>query len=115
MQILVHLCHLTMKMVKEHCFLIQLKYLIFIGFQFGERFILYYTTHLLLSIFNIHSPEELAAEDDRNDKTGFELLNEKRLIETMDRAYNKLKEANGIVLYLTELTPSYHAYKDLLA
>ncbi|CAF4232583.1 unnamed protein product [Rotaria sp. Silwood2] len=39
------------------------------GFQFGERFILYYTTHLLLSIFNMYSPEELAAEDDRKDKT----------------------------------------------
>ncbi|CAF2943294.1 unnamed protein product [Rotaria sp. Silwood2] len=39
------------------------------GFQFGERFILYYTTHLLLSIFNMYSPEELAAEDGRKDKT----------------------------------------------
>jgi hypothetical protein len=69
----------------------------------------------LLSIFNIHSPEELAAEDGRHDKTGTELLNKKRLIEAMDRAYNELKDTNGIVLNLAGLTPSYHAYKNLLA
>ncbi|CAF2803688.1 unnamed protein product [Rotaria sp. Silwood2] len=85
------------------------------GFQFGERFILYYTTHLLFSLFNIYSPEELAVEDGRQDKTGVELLNKKRLIETMDRAYNELKETNNILLNLAGLTPSYHVYKDLLA
>jgi hypothetical protein len=69
----------------------------------------------LLDIFNIHSPEELAAEDNRQDKTGIELLNKKRLIETMDRAYNEVKATNGIVLNLAGLTPSYHAYKELLA
>ena len=34
-----------------------------LAFQFGDRFLLYYTTHLLLSIFNLYSPDELAAED----------------------------------------------------
>jgi len=62
------------------------------GFQFGERFILYYTTQLLLSIFNMYSPEELAAEDGRQDKTGIELLNKKRLIGAMDGAYKQLKK-----------------------
>ncbi|CAF0958681.1 unnamed protein product [Rotaria sordida] len=85
------------------------------AFQFGERFTIYYTTHLLLSLFNMYSPEELAAEDGRQDKTAIELLNKKRLIETMDRAYSELKETNNIVLNLAGLTPSYHAYKDLLA
>ncbi|CAF3724726.1 unnamed protein product [Rotaria sp. Silwood1] len=85
-----------------------------VPFQFGERFITYYTTHILLSLFNMYSPEELAAEDGRQDKTAVELLNKKRLIETMDQAYSELKETNNIVLNLSGLTPSYHAYKDLL-
>ncbi|CAF1013612.1 unnamed protein product [Rotaria magnacalcarata] len=85
------------------------------GFQFGERFILYYATHLLLSIFNIYSPEELASEDGRQDKTAIELLNKKRLIETMDHAYSDLKKINNIALNLRGLTPSYNSYKELLA
>ncbi|CAF4688664.1 unnamed protein product [Rotaria sp. Silwood1] len=85
------------------------------GFQFCERFILYYATHLLLSIFNMYSPEELAAEDGREDKTGVELLNKKRLIATMDKAYAELKKVNKITLNLRGLTPSYDAYKKLLA
>ena len=89
--------------------------LVALVFQFGERFILYYVTHLLLSIFNMYTPEELAAEDGRRDKTGTELLNKKRLIEIMDRAYDDLKKTNNIVLNLRGLTPSYDAYKHLLA
>ncbi|CAF1109620.1 unnamed protein product [Rotaria sordida] len=85
------------------------------GFQFGERFILYYATNLLLSIFNMYSPEELAAEDGRKDKTGVELLKKKRLIETMDEAYAELKKINKITLNLRGLTPSYNACKELLA
>ena len=46
-----------------------------LGFQFGERFILYYTTQFLLSIFNMYSLEELVNEDGQEDKTGMELLN----------------------------------------
>ncbi|CAF3491470.1 unnamed protein product [Rotaria sp. Silwood1] len=84
------------------------------GFQFGERFVLYHVTNLLLSIFNMYSPEELAAEDGRHDKTGVELLNKKRLIGTMDRAYAELKKINKITLNLRGLTPSYSAYKELL-
>ncbi|CAF5110613.1 unnamed protein product, partial [Rotaria sp. Silwood1] len=34
----------------------------------------------------MYSPEELAAEDGRQDKTAVELLNKTRLIETMDQA-----------------------------
>ena len=86
-----------------------------VGFQFGERFILYYTTHLLFSILNIYSPEELAAEDGREDKTGMELLNKKRLITMMDQAFSELKNSNNIVLNLRGLTPSYEAQKELLA
>ncbi|CAF0883911.1 unnamed protein product [Rotaria sordida] len=85
------------------------------GFQFGERFILYYVTHLLLSIFNMYSPTELAAEDGRKDKTAIELLNKKRLIATMDRSYSELEKMNKITLNLRGLTPSYKAYKELLA
>jgi len=97
--------------------LIELKIYFFLikGFQFGERFILYYTTSLLLSIFNMYSPEELASEDGRQDKTAIELLNKKRLISTMDKAYSDLKKTNNIALNLRGLTPSYKAYKDLLA
>ncbi|CAF2563737.1 unnamed protein product [Rotaria sp. Silwood2] len=85
------------------------------GFEFGERFILYYVTHFLLSILNMYSPKELAAEDGREDKTAIELLNKKRLIETMDQAYAQVKNTNNIVLNLLGLTPSYKAYTDLLA
>ncbi|CAF4119211.1 unnamed protein product, partial [Rotaria sp. Silwood2] len=85
------------------------------GFQFGERFVFYYVTHLLLSIFNMYSPEELAAEDGREDKTGMELLNKKRLIEMMDKSYGDLKKSNKITLNLRGLTPSYKAYKELLS
>lgn len=85
------------------------------GFQFGERFILYYTTHLLFQVFNMYSPEELADEDGRVDKTGTELLNKKRLIEAMDQAYSQMKKTNNIALNLRGLTPSYKAYKEILA
>lgn len=85
------------------------------GFQFGERFILYYTTHLLFQIFNMYSPEELADEDGRVDKTGMELLNKKRLISAMDQAYAQMKKTNKIALNLRGLTPSYKAYKEILA
>ena len=85
-----------------------------IGFEFGERLILYYTTSLLLSIFNMYSPEELAAEDGRQDKTGAELLNKKRLITAMEQAYSELKKTNHLSLNLRGLTPSYKAYKELL-
>lgn len=63
----------------------------------------------------MYSPEELAAEDGRQDKTGQELLNKKRLIEAMDHAYAQLKKSNQISLNLRGLTPSYKAYKELLA
>lgn len=85
------------------------------AFEFGERFVAYYTTHLLLSILNMYSPDELAAEDGRQDKTAEELLTKKRLIETMDKSYAELKKTNKIALNLRGLTPSYKAYKDLLA
>ena len=63
----------------------------------------------------MYSPDELAQEDGRTDKTGMELLNKKRLIETMDRAYGQLKKTNNIALNLRGLTPSYKAYKELLS
>ncbi len=63
----------------------------------------------------MYSPEELAAEDGRQDKTGIELLNKKRLISAMDQAYGQLKKTNNIALNLRGLTPSYKAYKALLA
>jgi len=63
----------------------------------------------------MYSPEELAAEDGRQDKTGIELLNKKRLITAMDQSYSELKKTNNIALNLRGLTPSYKAYKDLLA
>jgi hypothetical protein len=62
----------------------------------------------------MYSPEELAAEDGRRDKTGIELLNKKRLITAMDSAYEQLKKTNNIALNLRGLTPSYTAYKELL-
>jgi hypothetical protein len=62
----------------------------------------------------MYSPEELAAEDGRRDKTGIELLNKKRLITAMDSAYEQLKKTNKIALNLRGLTPSYTAYKELL-
>lgn len=62
----------------------------------------------------MYTPEELAEEDGRQDKTGIELLNKKRLIETMEKAYTDLKKTNNIVLNLRGLTPSYQAYKELL-
>lgn len=86
-----------------------------LAFEFGERFVLYYTTHLLLSILNMYSPDELAAEDGRQDKTATELLTKKRLIETMDKSYEQLKKTNRIALNLRGLTPSYQMYKTLLA
>ena len=70
---------------------------------------------MLLSIFNLYSPEELASEDGRQDKTGEELLKKKQLIEAMDQAYAQLKKTNNIALNLRGLTPSYKAYKELLA
>ena len=63
----------------------------------------------------MYSPEELAADDGRQDKTGMELLRKKELITTMDKAYEGLKKTNNIALNLRGLTPSYKAYKDLLA
>ena len=63
----------------------------------------------------MYSPDELAADDGRRDKTGDELLNKKRLIESMDQAYTELKKTNNIALNLRGLTPSYKAYKQLLA
>jgi hypothetical protein len=63
----------------------------------------------------MYSPEELADEDGRQDKTGVELLNKKRLITAMDHAYSQLKKTNNIALNLRGLTPSYKAYKELLA
>ncbi|CAF1108549.1 unnamed protein product [Rotaria sordida] len=56
----------------------------------------------------MYSPEELAAEDGRKDKTGVELLHKKRLIETMNKAYAELKKINKITLNLCGLTPSYN-------
>ncbi|UJR38499.1 hypothetical protein I4U23_031166 [Adineta vaga] len=85
------------------------------GFQFGERFLVYYATQLLLSLFNMYSPDELAADDGRRDKTAVELLNKKRLIEAMEKAYGEVKKTNKIALNLRGLTPSYKAYKELLA
>jgi hypothetical protein len=75
----------------------------------------YYTTQLLLSIFNMYTPDELAAEDGRKDKTALELLDKKRLIEAMEQAYSQVKKTNNIALNLRGLTPSYKAYKALLA
>lgn len=63
----------------------------------------------------MYSPEELAQEDGREDKTGTELLNKKRLIEAMDQAYGQVKKTNNIALNLRGLTPSYKAYKEILA
>lgn len=63
----------------------------------------------------MYTPEELAAEDGREDKTGMELLNKKRLLATMDKAYEGLKKTNNIALNLRGLTPSYKAYKELLS
>ena len=63
----------------------------------------------------MYTPDELAAEDGREDKTGQELLNKKRLIEGMEQAYAKLERNNKISLNLRGLTPSYEAYKNLLA
>jgi hypothetical protein len=63
----------------------------------------------------MYSPEELANEDGRQDKTGIELLNKKRLISAMDQSYSDLKNTNNIALNLRGLTPSYKAYKELLA
>ena len=62
----------------------------------------------------MYTPDELADEDGREDKTGQELLNKKRLIEAMDQAYAQLKKNNKISLNLRGLTPSYEAYKNLL-
>lgn len=70
---------------------------------------------MLLSLFNLYSPEELAEEDGREDKTGQELLNKKRLIEVMEQSYGELQKNNKIALNLRGLTPSYKAYKELLA
>ncbi|CAF0736198.1 unnamed protein product [Adineta steineri] len=85
------------------------------GFQLGERCVVYFATQLLLSFLNMYSPDELAAEDGRMDKTGMELLKKKKLIESMEHAYKEVKKTNNIALNLRGLTPSYKAYKELLA
>ncbi|CAF0902240.1 unnamed protein product [Adineta steineri] len=85
------------------------------GFQLGERCIVYFATQLLLSFLNMYSPDELAADDGRMDKTGMELLKKKKLIESMEHAYKEVKKTNNIALNLRGLTPSYKAYKELLA
>ena len=71
-------------------------------------------THILFSIFNLYTPEELAEEDGLGDRSGQELLNKKRLIELMDHSYEQLKKTNKLALHLQGLAPTEEALREML-